>query len=260
MDFGYRNDASLGDLVWNDRNNNGVRNAGEPGIPGVLVYIDSNSNGIFDAATERYDITDLDGSYLIDNLPAGTFLVRVDISSLPQGSTQTYDLDGVGTSHRASRTLTVSQDAVDVDFGYRASAAFGDFVWNDLNGDGVQDQGETGIPDVRIYADINGNGVLDPATEPSATTDSSGAYAIGNLVPGTYTARVNTATLPVGMVQTHDLVGCARSRRHLLRQCESNAVRSRFRVHVACLAWRLRLERHQWQRAARTMVRPASKE
>lgn len=207
VDFGYRNDASLGDLVWNDRNNNGVRDAGEPGIAGVLVYIDANSNGIFDPATERSAITDLEGYYLIDNLPADTFLARVDISTLPQGSTQTYDLDGLGTPHRASRTLTISQNATNVDFGYRASAAFGDFVWNDLDGDGTQDPGEPGISGVRVYADINGNGVLEAATEPTAITDSNGAYSIGNLVPGTYTARVDTSTLPAGMVQTHDLIG-----------------------------------------------------
>jgi uncharacterized repeat protein (TIGR01451 family) len=207
VDFGYRNDASLGDLVWNDRNNNGIRDAGEPGIAGVLVYIDANSDGIYDPATERSAITDLNGFYLVDNLPAGTYLARVEISTLPQGSTQTYDLDGLGTPHRASRTLAISQDATDVDFGYRANASFGDFVWNDLDGDGVQDPGEPGIPGVRVYADMNGNGIFDSATEPSATTDSNGAYSIGNLVPGTYTARVDTGSLPPGLIQTFDAVG-----------------------------------------------------
>jgi hypothetical protein len=207
VDFGYRNDASIGDLVWNDRNGNGTRDAGEPGIAGVLIYLDANGNGIFEPVTERSAITDLDGYYLLENLPDGNYLVRVDISSLPQGSTQTHDLDGLGTPHRTNRTLAVSEDATDADFGYRADAAFGDFVWNDLDGDGVQDAGEPGIAGVTVYADINGNGVFEPATEPADVTDSSGAYLIGNLVPGTYTARVATASLPTGMVQTFDAVG-----------------------------------------------------
>ncbi|RYD43360.1 MAG: hypothetical protein EOP85_10245, partial [Verrucomicrobiaceae bacterium] len=206
-DFGYRNDASVGDLVWNDRDGDGVVDPGEPGIEGVIVYIDANTDGIFDQATERYGITNFNGYYLIDNLPAGSYLVRVDISSLPQGSTQTHDLDGTGTAHRANRTLATSEDALNVDFGYRATASVGDFVWNDIDADGTQDAGETGISGVRVYLDINGNGNYDSATEPAATTNSTGAYTIGNLVPGTYTARVDLSTLPSTLVQTYDSSG-----------------------------------------------------
>lgn len=206
VDFGYRNDASLGDLVWNDRDNDGVRDVGEPGIPGVWVYIDSDNDNAFDQGIERFEITDLNGFYRFENLAAGTYNVRVEISTLPQGSTQTYDLNG-GLDHEASRTLTTSQEATDVDFGYRASAAFGDYVWNDADADGVQDGGETGIASVRVYLDINGNGGFDSATESAALTDSNGAYSIGNLVPGTYTARIDVTTLPANMTQTFDATG-----------------------------------------------------
>lgn len=207
VDFGYRNDASIGDLVWNDRDADGVVDAGEPGIEGAIVYIDANSNGIFDQATERYAITNFNGYYLIDNLPAGSYLVRIDISSLPQGSTQTHDFDGTGSAHRATRTLVTSEDAVNVDFGYRATASVGDFVWNDIDADGIQDSGETGISGVRVYLDINGNGTHESAIEPAATTDSAGAYTIGSLVPGTYTVRVDTSTLSSTLVQTYDAAG-----------------------------------------------------
>ena len=206
VDFGYRNDATIGDFVWNDRDADGVRDAGEPGIEGVLVYIDADGDNLFDQGVERFAITDVDGYYQIGNLADGTYDVRVEISTLPQGSAQTHDLNG-GLDHEASRTLAVSENATDVDFGYRASAAFGDFIWNDLDADGIQDGGgETGISGVRVYADINGNGVFDSATEPSSVTNSAGAYSISNIVPGTYTARVDVSTLPAGMVQTHDAV------------------------------------------------------
>jgi uncharacterized repeat protein (TIGR01451 family) len=206
-DFGYRNDASIGDCVWNDRNANGVKDPGEPGIEGVLVYIDSNGNGGFDQGSERFAITDVNGYYLIDNLPAGSYSVRVEISTLPQGATPTHDLDGVGSAHSASRTLVVSQDALDVDFGYRSNASVGDRVWNDANANGIQDPGETGIVGVRVYLDVNGDGLFDSATEPSAVTDSSGNYVISNIMPGTFSARVDTSTLPPGYVQTFDLTG-----------------------------------------------------
>jgi large repetitive protein len=206
VDFGYRNDASIGDVIWNDRNADGVQDPGEPGIEGVLVYIDTDGDNVFDQGVERYDITDVDGHYLIENLTAGAYAVRVEFSTLPQGCNQTYDLDAT-LDHEASRTLTTSENATNVDFGYRASASVGDFVWNDLDADGVQDAGESGISGVRVYLDINGNGVFDSATEPSATTNASGAYSIGNLLPGIYTARVDLSTLPSAYVQTYDIEG-----------------------------------------------------
>lgn len=206
VDFGYRNDASIGDLVWNDRDGDGVRDSGEPGIEGVLVYIDADNDNVFDQGVERFAVTDVNGLYRIENLAAGTYSVRVEFSTLPQGCAQTYDLDAT-LDHETSRTLATSENADNVDFGYRASASAGNFVWNDLDADGVQDAGESGINGVRVYLDVNGNGVYDSATEPSATTNSSGAYTIGNLLPGTFTARVDVSTLPAGLVQTYDLVG-----------------------------------------------------
>ncbi len=207
VDFGYRNDASIGDLVWNDRNANGARDGGESGIEGVLVYIDADNDNLFDQGVERFSITDINGYYLIPNLAAGSYNIRVEFSTLPQGTTQTYDLTSGTLDHEASRTLAVSENATDVDFGYRASASVGDFIWNDIDADGIQDTGEAGISGVRVYLDINGNDAFDSASEPAALTDSAGAYLIGNLVPGTYNARVDTSTLPAGRVQTFDANG-----------------------------------------------------
>jgi hypothetical protein len=206
VDFGYRNDSSIGDLIWNDRDGDGVRDAGEPGIEGVIVYIDADNDNAFDQGLERYDVTDVNGAYWIENLAAGTHAVRVEFSTLPQGCVQTYDLDAA-LDHETSRTVGTSENAADVDFGYRASASFGDFVWNDLDADGVQDGGESGINGVRVFIDTNGDGLFDSATEPSSVTNASGTYSIGNLLPGTYTARVDPATLPGGSAQTYDLVG-----------------------------------------------------
>ncbi len=207
VDFGYRRDASIGDRVWNDRNANGVVDAGEPGIEGVFIFIDTNNNGIFERATERFAVTDLDGYYVINNLPEGSFLVRVELSTLPQGATQTFDFDGTATANQATRTLALSEIATNVDFGYRSTAGFGDLVWNDSNANGVKDGSEVGISGVRVFADINGNGIFDSASEPSAVTATNGSYSIGNLVPGTFTARVDTSTLPAGMVPTFDSSG-----------------------------------------------------
>src|SRR5262249_34335091 len=60
------------------------------------------------------------------------------------------------------------------------------FVRNDLNGDGLDNDGSVGISGVTvtIYRDTNGNGTLEIGTDAVAatlTTDSSGSWSSGNI-------------------------------------------------------------------------------
>jgi Tol biopolymer transport system component len=77
-------------------------------------------------------------------------------------------------------------------------SSIGGQVFNDANGNGTQDGGETGRQYWTVFADTNGNGTLD-AGEPSALTDANGSYALTGLTPGTYTIR---AVAQPGNVQT----------------------------------------------------------
>ena len=67
----------------------------------------------------------------------------------------------------------------------------GDFVWNDLNGNGLQDAGEPGIEGVtvRLFGATVGGVQVNLLT----VTDSSGHYAFDGLSAGTYQIKV---TLP----------------------------------------------------------------
>ena len=56
--------------VWNDRNGNGVHDAGEPGLAGWTVYLDANNNGVLDAG-ERTATTAADGSYTFTDVLRG---------------------------------------------------------------------------------------------------------------------------------------------------------------------------------------------
>lgn len=69
-------------------------------------------------------------------------------------------------------------------------ASIGDFVWHDLNQNGIQDQGEPGIPDVtgQLF-DCAGNLVA------TTTTDANGYYLFADLIPGDYFVQV---TAPAG--------------------------------------------------------------
>jgi hypothetical protein len=60
-----------------------------------------------------------------------------------------------------------------------APLTIGDFVWHDLNANGIQDVGEPGIPDAAVHLldGITGN------TISSTTTDADGLYSFTNLQP-----------------------------------------------------------------------------
>ncbi len=70
--------------------------------------------------------------------------------------------------------------------------------FNDINGDGNQDEGELNLPGWTIYLDTNNNGQLDSG-EPSQVTDGSGHYLFSNLGPGTYHVR---EVGQIGWIQT----------------------------------------------------------
>ncbi|MDJ0655199.1 MAG: SdrD B-like domain-containing protein [Xanthomonadales bacterium] len=77
--------------------------------------------------------------------------------------------------------------------------SIGDFVWNDLNGNGLQDGGaEVGIANVTLELD-DGSCTLGVDCR-TVITDGAGAYLFDNLAPGTYAVNVVDATLPPGSV------------------------------------------------------------
>ena len=92
----------------------------------------------------------------------------------------------------------------------------GDRVWNDTNGDGVQDPGEPGLADVglTLLGDKDGDGVYESEVA-TTTTDPEGQYAFKDLPPGAYRVVVKApasnhptvptvATVNLGPGQTVD--------------------------------------------------------
>jgi hypothetical protein len=195
VDFGYLppSNASIGNRVWIDRNNNGVQESTEAGLPLVWVVL-ANSAG----TPVRTNITTSTGAYLFSDLAPGTYTVRV---FPPANYSPTWDVDGVGTANRATLTVAVGQSRLDVDFGYVASAGtgrIGDLVWIDADGDGTRGN-ESGLPNATVRL-FDATGYLLATQQ----TDSNGRYQFTGLVAHTYKV---TVTPPVGYTPTFDLDG-----------------------------------------------------
>jgi len=75
------------------------------------------------------------------------------------------------------------------------TGAIGDFVWWDLNRDGVQNEDESGVPAVGIelHTGSEGSRLID-----CTVTDMSGHYVFDGLCSGVYEVRLRLGSLPEG--------------------------------------------------------------
>src|SRR5437660_8497260 len=69
-----------------------------------------------------------------------------------------------------------------------ATGTLSGVLWNDLNGNGQQDTGESGLVGRTVYIDANNNGTFDTG-ELSQTTGTGGAYSFTGLAAESYTVR-----------------------------------------------------------------------
>ena len=197
VDFGNEPDALTGNLMgskWDDTDGDGTRDAGEPGLQGVVIYIDIDDDGVVEAG-EPLEITDSNGDFFFADVPIGPYTLR---EVIPGGYVQTFP--GGDGSH--SRVLGEGETDTGLDFGnFLIPPPLGELSgtkWEDTNGDGVFDPGEPGLMGVEIYLDLDNDGLFDLG-EPQDVTDVNGLYVFGGLDGGTYIVR---ELVPAGYTQT----------------------------------------------------------
>ncbi|MEQ9105738.1 MAG: SdrD B-like domain-containing protein [Rhodothermales bacterium] len=159
--------GSIGDLVFQDQNNNGQWDPGEPGLGGVLVRLYAGACGP-NGTPIALRTTQANGSYLFTGLPAGDYCVDVRDDTVPFGYVLSTGNDPM--------TVTLAQgDAYDdADFGY------------------YYDPQLTTV-DLELVKEVD-------TSSPALNDDVTFTITIRNQGPGTATGVIVRDIIPVGLV------------------------------------------------------------
>jgi len=174
--------ATISGEVFNDLNGNGVKDAGEPGLQGWTVELLSSDGTILNTT-----LSDTNGNYSFTVVNPGPFTIK----EVPQSGWFITLPAGGGTY-----TLTPASGATiaNENFGDFQSATITGEVFNDLNGDGLLDNGEPGLQGWTVNLFDSTGKLLS-----SVITDANGNYVLTGGGPGTLTV---SEVVPAGWVQT----------------------------------------------------------
>jgi hypothetical protein len=177
---------SLSGKVFIDANENGIRDSNEVGLQWVSVDLFKS-----DGSYAGYRITDAQGNYKYDSLSLGSYYAMFTLEG--DNDIYTFTVKGAGSDRSLDsdvRIVDPSKDTIAISDtttlvpGENSGAwdagvypkyvvgLIGDYVWNDANENGIQESGESPLPNVKVFLlDSTGTTKLD-----SATTDNNGNY------------------------------------------------------------------------------------
>ncbi len=201
-DAGLYQTASVGDFVWEDKNANGIQDAGEQGIVGATVKLYSSANVLVGTTT-----TGPGGTYSFSGLTPGSYYVTFTapsgyvIAPADQGGDDSKDSDANASTGKTTTNFTLTSGANDLtrDAGMYKLACLSGYVYYECDNDGVKETGETGISGVTVSL-LNAAGTVIT----SKTTDTNGYYVFSGLVPGVYSIR---ETQPAAYLDGKDTQG-----------------------------------------------------
>lgn len=200
VDAGYARPATVGNFAWQDLDRDGQQDSGEQGLANISVniYADANGNGVPDGPVLATTATNSAGAYSIGGLFPGKYILEFLSSAgyaptLQDQGPDATDSDVATNGRTATFTLLSNQNEQTVDAGFATSATIGNFVWDDLDFDGIQEAGEPGLSGVSVllFPDADANGQPDGTAVGSTTTDVNGYYQIANVAPGNYVLEYN---------------------------------------------------------------------
>jgi hypothetical protein len=184
-------------LRWRELNPpDGVRQPFETSpMPSLRVQLwDQATNTLVDT---RW--TDADGKYAFESVDPGTYYITFEapyqyaFTTPNAGSDDAVDSDAVpaGGSSQIGQTgpiVVSSQDVENVDVGFvgLTYGSIGDFVWDDLNGDGDQDDGTQSSPEPGLEGVQVDLYTADDEYVATEWTAADGSYNFADVAPGSY--------------------------------------------------------------------------
>ncbi len=176
--------AKISGYVYEDDSNDGIRDADEAPIAGVIVSLIDSDNQVVSTAT-----TDDQGHYEFEGIYPGEYSL---VETHPAGYHDGIDTPGKIAGVTAGRTgadgdslrqinIRQGQTGIEYNFGELRGATLSGQVHADTDGDCDWDPGEETLEGVVIrLIDSSGNEVA------RTTTDADGRYTFSNIAPGDY--------------------------------------------------------------------------
>jgi hypothetical protein len=197
--------VNIGNFVWDDLDKDGIQDAGEPGLAGVTVQLWNPTKTQLIAQTT----TNASGNYFVVAPTPGDYRVRVVLPAAGDAfspkdatgvDTNDSDINNNGVDLGFTDTFNIASNVISTtiyDAGiivFRAPTPtrtptpinIGNFVWHDLDSDGIQDAGEPGVAGITVQLwNAEKTMLLD-----STVTNANGIYFVIAPIPGDYRIRV----------------------------------------------------------------------
>jgi uncharacterized repeat protein (TIGR01451 family) len=204
--------GTLSGFVYNDANNDGVKQGGESGIAGVTIEVHQGATaGGTLVATQ---VTDGTGAYSFSGLTVGTYTIvevgqpsgTADGKTTPGSGGGAATLPGSLPSAISNIAVGVNTTSTNNNFGEVTAGSISGRIFKDVNNNGSFDAGaDTGLNGivVNLYAGAAASG----PTFATTSTDLNGDYSFGGLGAGTYS--VGEPTQPASTTDGKTTAGTA---------------------------------------------------
>jgi len=194
IDLGFRDNlADIGGSVFEDIKYDGQLDTTDILLSNILVSLLTDDGSLVET-----QLTDANGNYMFMNVLPGLYYIIFGVGDSFQftqaniGSelTDSDVTESVSDNSTDLINVTVGLEMFDINAGLYSPVSIGDYVFLDLNEDGIQNVGDTGLSGIELI-------LFDEANNEVArdTTAEDGVYIFNELVPGVYTIELTSQDL-----------------------------------------------------------------